>query len=59
MGNTRQGYWDIDRCAWVGVDPDHVGPPLTAEPLGALPLADRLPEPRATADAPQEQATAR
>lgn len=54
MVNTRPGYWDVDRCAWVGVDPDHVVPPLVA-----LPLAERLPEPRATTDEPQEQAAAR
>jgi len=26
--NARPGYWDVDRCSWVGVDPVYVVPPL-------------------------------
>jgi hypothetical protein len=28
MINARPGYWDVDRCSWVGVDPVYVVPPL-------------------------------
>ena len=28
MINVRPGYWDVDSCAWVGVDPVYVVPPL-------------------------------
>ena len=28
MINARPGYWDVDRCSWVGVDPMYVVPPL-------------------------------
>jgi hypothetical protein len=28
MINARPGYWDIDRCSWVGVEPTYVVPPL-------------------------------
>lgn len=27
MVNKRPGYWDVDGCRWVGVDPSEVGPP--------------------------------
>jgi hypothetical protein len=26
--NARPGYWDMDRCSWVGVEPTYVVPPL-------------------------------
>jgi hypothetical protein len=26
--SARPGYWDVDRCSWVGVDPVYVVPPL-------------------------------
>ena len=26
--NVRPGYWDVDSCSWVGVDPVYVVPPL-------------------------------
>jgi hypothetical protein len=26
--NARPGFWDIDRCSWVGVEPSYVVPPL-------------------------------
>lgn len=28
MINVRPGYWDVDRCSWVGVDPLYPMPPL-------------------------------
>ncbi len=28
MINVRPGYGDVDSCAWVGVDPVYVVPPL-------------------------------
>ena len=28
MINARPGYWDMDRCSWVGVEPTYVVPPL-------------------------------
>ena len=28
MISARPGYWDVDRCSWVGVDPVYVVPPL-------------------------------
>ncbi len=28
MINVRPGYWDVDSCSWVGVDPVYVVPPL-------------------------------
>lgn len=31
----RSGYWDVDRCAWVGARPRYVVPPW----------AERAPEP--------------
>lgn len=27
MINARPGYWDLDRCSWVGVEPTYVIPP--------------------------------
>ena len=26
--SARPGYWDMDRCSWVGVEPTYVVPPL-------------------------------
>jgi hypothetical protein len=49
--NVRPGYWDVDSCAWVGVDPVYVVPPLRhAEhphdrTIGTA-AAGELPEPR-------------
>ncbi len=28
MVNSRPGYWDVDRCTWVGVEPMYVVPPV-------------------------------
>lgn len=27
MVNARPGFWDVDRCTWVGADPMYVVPP--------------------------------
>jgi hypothetical protein len=53
--NVRPGYWDVDSCSWVGVDPVYVVPPLRhAEhphdrAFGAADVAEApdLPEQRA------------
>jgi hypothetical protein len=42
--NTRPGYWDVDRCTWVGVEPMYVVPP--ARP--AAHPSDRVPRGGAT-----------
>ena len=45
MINVKPGYWDVDRCAWVGLDPMVVTPPLRhAEHPHDRDVA--LPEPR-------------
>jgi hypothetical protein len=52
MVNTRPGYWDLDRCAWVVADPTVPAPPVRhAEhphdrDIAAPRTAPRLPEPR-------------
>ena len=28
MINVKPGYWDVDRCSWVGLDPMFSVPPL-------------------------------
>jgi hypothetical protein len=49
--NARPGYWDMDRCSWVGVEPTYVVPPRRhAEhphdrAFGTAGVSD-LPEPR-------------
>lgn len=30
MADGRAGYWDVDRCAWVGAEPRYVVPPAAA-----------------------------
>ena len=35
MINARLGYWDMDRCCWVGVEPTYVMPPLRHADRGA------------------------
>lgn len=50
MINVRPGYWDVDSCSWVGVDPVYVVPPLrhADHPHDRAPGADapELPEQR-------------
>ena len=42
MGDTKRGYWDVERCAWVGTDPTHDLPRLRPADDGDRPV----PEPR-------------
>ncbi len=51
MINARPGYWDVDRCSWVGVDPVYVVPPLrhADHPHDRTPGAD-VPAPRTEDD---------
>jgi hypothetical protein len=59
MVNTRPGYWDLDRCAWVVADPTVPAPPLRhAEHAHERDIAARaerpaVPEPR-TEPAPSD-----
>jgi hypothetical protein len=50
--NARPGYWDVDRCSWVGVDPVYVVPPLrhADHPHDRSPGAPDVPAPRAADD---------
>jgi hypothetical protein len=52
--NARPGYWDVDRCSWVGVDPVYVVPPLrhADHPHDRTPgpLDDAVPAPREAED---------
>lgn len=52
MINARPGYWDVDRCSWVGVDPVYVVPPLrhADRPHDRSPSAQDLPAPRSGDD---------
>jgi hypothetical protein len=59
MVNAKPGYWDVDRCSWVGVDPQYVVPPVRPAPHthdrvvgadGVQPAAE-LPEPRPATEA--------
>jgi hypothetical protein len=47
MISARPGYWDVDRCSWVGVDPVYVVPPLrhAEHPHDRAPGAG-MPQPR-------------
>ena len=45
--NAKPGYWDVDRCAWVGTDPATLVPPMRhAEHPHERDIV-ALPEPRA------------
>jgi hypothetical protein len=45
--NARPGYWDVDRCSWVGVDPVYVVPPLRhADHAHDRSLGTAVPGPR-------------
>jgi hypothetical protein len=64
--NARPGYWDVDRCSWVGVDPVYVVPPLrhADHPHDRVPglLDEGVPSPREAEDSlnhePEAPATA-
>lgn len=53
MVETRPGYWDVDRCAWVGVEPMYVEPlaDRAEDPAvgAAPPVAGLVPPPRPAA----------
>jgi hypothetical protein len=53
--NARPGYWDVDRCSWVGVDPVYVVPPLrhADHPHDRAP---GVPAPRTEADRDEQVA---
>jgi hypothetical protein len=50
--NARPGYWDVDGCSWVGVDPMYVMPLLrhADRPHDRSLSASDLPAPRAADD---------
>jgi hypothetical protein len=52
--NARPGYWDVDRCSWVGVDPVYVVPPLrhADHPHDRATGPAEVPEPRTGEEAP-------
>lgn len=61
MINARPGYWDVDRCTWVGVEPTYVMPPVRAAehphdraPGTAPPDPGDLPSPREPQHDPAE-----
>ena len=42
--NARPGYWDMDRCSWVGVEPTYVVPPLRhAEHAAERVIGEQVP----------------
>ena len=47
--NARPGYWDMDRCSWVGVEPTYVVPPLRHAEHPHDRVAGRPARPRAAA----------
>jgi hypothetical protein len=50
--HAQPGYWDVDRCCWVGADPVYVVPPLrhAEHAHDGVPGASELPEPRSSTD---------
>ena len=52
MINARPGYWDVDRCSWLGVDPVYVMPLLRHgdRPYDRSVSTPDLPAPRAADD---------
>ena len=54
MINARPGYWDVDRCSWVGVDPVYVVPPLrhADRAYDRSPGSPEVPAPRTADDSP-------
>ena len=48
MISARPGYWDVDRCSWVGADPVYVLPALLhVEHHEETPGEPEVPAPRA------------
>ena len=57
MMNTRPGYWDVDRCAWVGAEPMHVAPPVsTSEHAHTRVIGLDVTAPSVEVPAPREPA---
>jgi hypothetical protein len=56
MINARPGYWDMDRCSWVGVEPTYVVPPLRHAEHPPARVAGRpgVPAPRDSREEPAE-----
>jgi hypothetical protein len=52
MINVKPGYWDVDRCSWVGVDPTYVVPPLRHAERPHDADQPVVPEPRASLSEP-------
>jgi hypothetical protein len=52
MINVKPGYWDVDRCSWVGVDPTYVVPPLRHAEHPHDADQPVVPEPRSALDEP-------
>jgi len=50
--NAQPGYWDVDRCCWVGSDPVYVVPPFrhAEHPHDGVPAGTEVPVPRASTD---------
>ena len=63
MIKAKQGYWDVNKCAWVGVDPAHDVPtsrhadPQDADPRDAQDQDVPVPEQRAATGETAESAT--
>ncbi|MGH8971098.1 MAG: hypothetical protein ACRDV1_14250 [Actinomycetes bacterium] len=49
MTNVKPGYWDVDLCSWVGVDPMYVVPPLRHADQPHDRAVPTVPEPRVAA----------
>lgn len=53
MISARPGYWDLDRCSWIGVDPSSLSAPVRRADnahirgvAGTTSEAPGVPEPR-------------
>ena len=57
---VKPGYWDVERCAWVGAEPTYVVPPeiAGAVPAESAAAADAVPQQRESATAPSSSALA-
>ena len=64
MIKAKQGYWDVNTCAWVGVDPAHDVPtsrhadPHDADPRDADPHDADAPVPEQRAATGETAASA-
>jgi hypothetical protein len=53
--SARPGYWDVDRCSWVGVDPVYVVPPLRHADHPHDRAPGGVPAPRADSDSDPDE----